>query len=929
MKKIFTILSLILSLYSFSQTNEFWGITTRGGASDNGGTIFSTKDDGTNLQTRFSFPIDNPGSGSTKGQLTAFNNLLYGITQFGGKFNLGVIFSFNPQTNIYTRLYNFEFVTGGSPTGTLTLYNGKFYGVASNGGSASTSSLGVIFEFDPVTLVYTKKITFTGTTGSALGGGGSNKMIEVAGKLYGISGFGLNNGGVLFEYDPMNNIYVVKKNFSNVDVNQKRIGNIVLYNNKFYGTGISSGSSSLGGIYEYDLATNVYALKYSMPNTAAGYYPAAGLQVYNNTLYGINQYGGANNRGNLFQFDPATNALSVLYSFTAASGANTESDLYLYNNIFYGFTPGGGANNFGTIFKFDPSTSILSKTYDFPGPVSQSPNNTFIDYNNLLYATTGGSGELNNGGGTILSYNAANDSYTKKLVLNTYSLLGSIPNVKLLYYNSKIYGSTLNGGANNAGVLFEFNPASNVYTKLLDFSVSTTGKGLGPLIEKNGIFYGNMESYQPSTGSNRGALFSYNPITNAYSISSFSGGIFGTPKGQLVDNNDGTLTGIFTYSAASTSSAGGIFKYTIATNTLVNFIQNVPIANGNFLQDIRFYNNNYYILAATTNNSNPGSILEYSIFGSLNTRATFSTTTNGDRPTGFLTPFNGKLYGLSSSGLNNNLNKQGTIVEYDPLLPYTLTKKYEFASATGQVPFCGFLLYNSKFYGLTSKGGSTGYDPVGVLYEFDPTTNVYSNKITFNYENGAEPNIAALIAAPSGSVLPIKLTNFTAKETASNSNLNWTTSFELNNKGYNIQHSTNGVSFTDIAFVNGKGNSTTNTNYNFTHYKPTVGKNYYRLQAVDFDGKTTLSNIEIVEIKSSKDFVRVYPNPTSEVINITSNKKISSLELFDITGRKIKSLQGLGTQSSIDVSMLTNGVYVLKVVLASGDVVEERIIVNK
>ena len=82
-------------------------------------------------------------------------------------------------------------------------------------------------------------------------------------------------------------------------------------------------------------------------------------------------------------------------------------------------------------------------------------------------------------------------------------------------------------------------------------------------------------------------------------------------------------------------------------------------------------------------------------------------------------------------------------------------------------------------------------------------------------------------------------------------------------------------------------------------------------------------------MKSSKDFVRVYPNPTSEVINITSNKKISSLELFDITGRKIKSLQGLGTQSSIDVSMLTNGVYVLKVVLASGDVVEERIIVNK
>ncbi len=346
--------------------------------------------------------------------------------------------------------------------------------------------------------------------------------------------------------------------------------------------------------------------------------------------------------------------------------------------------------------------------------------------------------------------------------------MGNSPGAKLLYYNSKFYGSTVYGGANNGGVLFEFNPTSNLYIKLLDLSLTSTGTSLGPLIVKNGILYGNMQYYQPPAGQgqNRGAIFAYNLSNSTYSICSFGSLLLGEPKGKLVDNSDGTLTGITTYSPVSTSIAGAIFKYNIASNTVNTFIQNIPASNGNFLQDVRFYNNNYHILASTTNNSDAGSVVEYSISGTLNTRATFNTSTTGTRPVGFLTPFNGKLYGVSSSGLFDNLAKQGTIVEYDPLPPYTLTKKYEFLAATGHRPTCGLLLYNNKFYGLTQVGGTTGYDPVGVLYEFDPATNVYTQKITFNYINGASPNLAALIAAPTGSVLPIKLTNFTAKENA-------------------------------------------------------------------------------------------------------------------------------------------------------------------
>ena len=175
--------------------------------------------------------------------------------------------------------------------------------------------------------------------------------------------------------------------------------------------------------------------------------------------------------------------------------------------------------------------------------------------------------------------------------------------------------------------------------------------------------------------------------------------------------------------------------------------------------------------------------------------------------------------------------------------------------------------------------------------------------------------------------LPIQLTNFSAKEENGSSNLSWATSFELNNKGFNLQHSTDAANFSVIGFVNSKGNSFTTTNYNFKHYNPSIGKNYYRLQQVDIDGKITYSKIEMVEIKKSKQSISIYPNPTSEVINIKSKEKISFIELVDVSGRMIQSFAS--PQTKIDVRMLTTGIYVLKVRFATGEKMEEKIMVKK
>ena len=60
----------------------------------------------------------------------------------------------------------------------------------------------------------------------------------------------------------------------------------------------------------------------------------------------------------------------------------------------------------------------------------------------------------------------------------------------MIVYNGKLYGASYSGGANNAGVLFEFNPANNALIKKHDFATAT-GSGLqGDLVVFNNKLYG-------------------------------------------------------------------------------------------------------------------------------------------------------------------------------------------------------------------------------------------------------------------------------------------------------------------------------------------------------------------------------------------------------------------------------------------------------
>jgi hypothetical protein len=74
----------------------------------------------------------------------------------------------------------------------------------------------------------------------------------------------------------------------------------------------------------------------------------------------------------------------------------------------------------------------------------------------------------------------------------------------------------------------------------------------------------------------------------------------------------------------------------------------------------------------------------------------------------------------------------------------------------------------------------------------------------------------------------------------------------------------------------------------------------------------------------ASDF-RIYPNPTHHSFKI--NKDVSELNIFDITGKLVKTFKGSFTQnSSFDISELTQSIYLIKIENNDGQTLTSKLI---
>jgi uncharacterized repeat protein (TIGR03803 family) len=120
----------------------FYGTTVSGG-SGGGGTIFKVTPRGA-LTTLYSFSGSVTGSGPNGGLLQATDGNFYGMTAFGGSDDIGTIFEITPSGD-FTTLHSFAGgLNGYYPYGALVQgTDGKLYGVTEYGG---TNDDGMVFS---------------------------------------------------------------------------------------------------------------------------------------------------------------------------------------------------------------------------------------------------------------------------------------------------------------------------------------------------------------------------------------------------------------------------------------------------------------------------------------------------------------------------------------------------------------------------------------------------------------------------------------------------------------------------------------------------------------------------------------------------------------------------------------------------------------
>lgn len=242
-------------------------------------------------------------------------------------------------------------------------------------------------------------------------------------------------------------------------------------------------------------------------------------------------------------------------------------------------------------------------------------------------------------------------------------------------------------------------------------------------------------------------------------------------------------------------------------------------------------------------------------------------------------------------------------------------------------------LLNSELNALIAQSGSQvsslndlfvtkNSDACAVAYSGGGNVIIPISRVTYGanglYVELSTASFSSFYIHGGNSVLPTTILEFTGKKVGAINLIKWTATNEQNLKGYEIEKSMDGIRFSSIAFVN--VGTQTNNAYSYADEKNILGNCFYRLKAIDVDGKYTYSSI--VNIKGLKlngvNITAVYPNPVSDKLYLQINssvKETMTIRIADVSGRIVlqKDVQVYEGANKIEMNtaILAKGSYLV------------------
>ncbi len=421
----------------------------------------------------------------------------------------------------------------------------------------------------------------------------------------------------------------------------------------------------------------------------------------------------------------AATSTSTIYSFGTTQpvdGGVPKGSLTYVNGLLFGRTtttiaasptPSPAPGSYGVIFHFDPNNVAASYRVDhvFAGHDADCPDgdnprhDAMTPFNNLLYGTTLDGGSHNNG----IIFSIGQDGTDYQVLFSLHNSIGDESHSCFVVSNNILYGMTASGGDNGEGVVFSFDPAAPTATCT---PTPTPNSGERVVLSFNPAVPTPTPTASPTpTPTNFQTLFSF-------ACASSTGK---EPHGRLTLDPDGTtLYGMTRKGGAH--DLGVVFKVDTSGN---NYMVLHDFSGGD--SDGATSDHGYvvqlgdYLYGMTTDGGHHDDGVLFTIKTDGSSFALLlkfgETHHDGKNPYGSLLLVGDQLYGTTANGGDNDL---GTVfvINIDGSGYHRL---YSFGGRTnnedGAKPIDNVVLVNGWLYGMTTEGGAHNQ---GTIFKVSP-----------------------------------------------------------------------------------------------------------------------------------------------------------------------------------------------------------------
>ncbi len=382
--------------------------------------------------------------------------------------------------------------------------------------------------------------------------------IDSSGNLFSTANYGTSRFGMVFEVVHGSSAFTTLASFYSVGGINPHGGLTFDAAGDLFGTTYSGGSYGDGTVFEIAAGTSAVATLANF-NGTNGVGPIGELTVdASGNLFGATVGGGLNGFGTVFEIVHGTTTLTTVASFAGTNGKSPSGGVTLdaAGNLF-GATSQGGTGNDGTVFEIVRGTSTITTIASFTGLNGNSPNGGLVfDASGNLFGTTVSGGTNNYG--SVFEIARGASAITSVASFNKTN--GQTPYAGLtLDSNGNLFGTTYQGGASSVGVVFEIVHGTTALTTVAAFNYSTNGGS-----PQNSL---TLDANQNLFGTTGSTVFEIIHGTNAISTVLPLGGSLGTtPIGRLLLDSSGDLIG--TTSIGAAANGGTVFELIPSPPTL-------------------------------------------------------------------------------------------------------------------------------------------------------------------------------------------------------------------------------------------------------------------------------------------------------------------------------------------------------------------------